>query len=238
VLDVESPRVLLVDASQLITEGLRIVLHRTQSFRVVGIAHTVADAQRCLRGVLVDVVVTDLDVPGDTPLRTVRDAMGCRPRVRAIVLSNRDSTQWARAALDAGASAYLLKTSPLSELLPVIQAVAHGAHATLDVHLGELARLPARLPPPAALGQLSAREFDVLAEVAKGLDNQRIAQRLFISTDTVKSHVRAILRKLGARDRAHAVAMVLGEAGPEEPPSAPRDLGGLPAGEGRGVLGS
>jgi DNA-binding NarL/FixJ family response regulator len=53
--------------------------------------------------------------------------------------------------------------------------------------------------------------------VAKGLDNQRIAQRLFISTDTVKSHVRAILRKLGARDRAHAVAMVLNESGVVEP---------------------
>ncbi len=216
-LNVECPRVLLVDASQLITEGLRISLNRARSFRVVGIAHTVADARHCLRDLAVDIVVTDVDVPGDGPLRTLHDAVAYRPRARVVVLSNRDSRHWAAAALDAGAAAYLLKTSPLSELLPVMLAVAHGATATVDVHLGELARLPSRLPPPSALNRLSAREFDVLAEVAKGLDNQRIAQRLFISTDTVKSHVRAILRKLGARDRAHAVAMVLNESGAVEP---------------------
>ncbi|MEO6081712.1 MAG: response regulator transcription factor [Umezawaea sp.] len=215
-LDSECPRVLLVDASQLITEGLRFSLNRTQCFRVVGIAHTVADARRCLRDLLVDIVVTDVDVPGDSPLRTVHDAVGNRPPARVVVLSNRDSSHWAKAALDAGAAAYLLKTSPLSELLPVVLAVAHGATAAVDIHLGELARLPSRLPPPSALNRLSAREFDVLAEVAKGLDNQRIAQRLFITTDTVKSHVRAILRKLGARDRAHAVAMVLNESGAVE----------------------
>ncbi|WNV89983.1 response regulator transcription factor [Umezawaea sp. Da 62-37] len=216
-LDDECPRVLLVDAAQLITEGLRTSLNRTRTFRVVGIAHTVAEAQRYLREVPVDVVVTDVDIPGGGPLRTVHDAASRRPGARVIVLSNRDSRHWARAALDAGAAAYLLKTSPLGELLPVMLSVAHGATATVDVHLGELARLPSRLPPPAALNRLSAREFDVLAEVAKGLDNQRIAQRLFISTDTVKSHVRAILRKLGARDRAHVVAMVLNESGAEEP---------------------
>ncbi|GGM80056.1 hypothetical protein GCM10011609_14870 [Lentzea pudingi] len=108
--------------------------------------------------------------------------------------------------------AYLLKTSPVAELLPLIAAAVRGAPATIDARVGSLARLPARMPPPASLGRLSAREFDVLAEMAKGMDNARIAQRLFISNDTVKTHVKAILRKLGARDRAHAVAMVLGES--------------------------
>jgi DNA-binding NarL/FixJ family response regulator len=210
--DLASTRVLLVDGSQLITEGLRISLHRTHCFRVVGIAHTVADAARCLRGVLVDLVVTDFDVPGAGPLRTVRDTAQYRPGARVVVLSNADSPSWARAALDAGAVAYLLKTSPVAELLPLIVAAVRGAPATIDARVGSLARLPARMPPPASLGQLSAREFDVLAEMAKGMDNARIAQRLFISNDTVKTHVKAILRKLGARDRAHAVAMVLGES--------------------------
>ncbi|NKE58762.1 response regulator transcription factor [Lentzea sp. PSKA42] len=210
--DLASTRVLLVDGSQLITEGLRISLHRTHCFRVVGIAHTVADAARCLRSVLVDLVVTDFDVPGAGPLRTVRDTAQYRPSARVVVLSNADSPSWARAALDAGAVAYLLKTSPVAELLPLISAAVRGAPATIDARLGSLARLPARMPPPASLGQLSAREFDVLAEMAKGMDNARIAQRLFISNDTVKTHVKAILRKLGARDRAHAVAMVLGES--------------------------
>ncbi|USX51428.1 response regulator transcription factor [Lentzea sp. HUAS12] len=210
--DQASTRVLLVDGSQLITEGLRISLHRTHCFRVVGIAHTVADAARSLRGTLVDLVVTDFDVPGAGPLRTVRDTAQYRPGARVVVLSNADSPSWARAALDAGAVAYLLKTSPVAELLPLIVAAVRGAPATIDARVGSLARLPARMPPPAALGRLSAREFDVLAEMAKGMDNARIAQRLFISNDTVKTHVKAILRKLGARDRAHAVAMVLGES--------------------------
>ena len=210
--DLASTRVLLVDGSQLITEGLRISLHRTHCFRVVGIAHTVADAARCLRSVLVDLVVTDFDVPGAGPLRTVRDTAQFRPSARVVVLSNADSPSWARAALDAGAVAYLLKTSPVAELLPLIAAAVRGAPAAIDARVGSLARLPARMPPPASLSQLSAREFDVLAEMAKGMDNARIAQRLFISNDTVKTHVKAILRKLGARDRAHAVAMVLGES--------------------------
>jgi DNA-binding NarL/FixJ family response regulator len=230
--EIESPRVLLVDGSQLITEGLRISLHRTQAFRVVGVAHTVADALRCLRGVLIDLVVTDFDVPGAGPLRTVRDAVQHRPAAHVVVLSNADSPHWARAALDAGASAYLLKTSPLAELLPMMAGAARGAPAVIDSRVGESGRLPARLPPPAALGKLSAREFDVLAEMAKGLDNQRIAQRLFISTDTVKSHVKAILRKLGARDRTHALALVLGES-----PSAPLDSGRIAPGEAGSVLG-
>jgi DNA-binding NarL/FixJ family response regulator len=210
--DLASTRVLLVDGSQLITEGLRISLHRTHCFRVVGIAHTVADAARCLRGVLVDLVVTDFDVPGAGPLRTVRDTAQYRPSARVVVLSNADSPSWARAALDAGAVAYLLKTSPVAELLPLIVAAVRGAPATIDARVGSLASLPSRMPPPTSLGRLSAREFDVLAEMAKGMDNARIAQRLFISNDTVKTHVKAILRKLGARDRAHAVAMVLGES--------------------------
>jgi DNA-binding NarL/FixJ family response regulator len=210
--DLASTRVLLVDGSQLITEGLRISLHRTHCFRVVGIAHTVADAARCLRATAVDLVVTDFDVPGAGPLRTVRDTAQLRPGARVVVLSNADSPSWARAALDAGAVAYLLKTSPVAELLPLIVAAVRGAPATIDARVGSLARLPARMPPPASLGRLSAREFDVLAEMAKGMDNARIAQRLFISNDTVKTHVKAILRKLGARDRAHAVAMVLGES--------------------------
>jgi DNA-binding NarL/FixJ family response regulator len=210
--DQASTRVLLVDGSQLITEGLRVSLHRTHCFRVVGIAHTVADAARSLRGTQVDLVVTDFDVPGAGPLRTVRDTAQYRPGARVVVLSNADSPSWARAALDAGAVAYLLKTSPVAELLPLIVAAVRGAPATIDARVGSLARLPARMPPPAALGRLSAREFDVLAEMAKGMDNARIAQRLFISNDTVKTHVKAILRKLGARDRAHAVAMVLGES--------------------------
>ncbi len=210
--DPASTRVLLVDGSQLITEGLRISLHRTHCFRVVGIAHTVADAARCLRGVLVDLVVTDFDVPGAGPLRTVRDTAQYRPAPVSSCCPMRTVRAGPRAALDAGAVAYLLKTSPVAELLPLIMAAVRGAPATIDARVGSLARLPSRMPPPATLGRLSAREFDVLAEMAKGMDNASIAQRLFISNDTVKTHVKAILRKLGARDRAHAVAMVLGES--------------------------
>ncbi|KAA2253529.1 response regulator transcription factor [Solihabitans fulvus] len=207
--EAEPTRVLLVDASQLVTEGLRISLHRTQAFRVVGIAHTVADALRSLRGVLIDLVVTDVDVPGAGPLRTVHDAVQHRPEAPVIVLSGVDNPQWARAALDAGADAYLLKTTPLQELLPTIVSVTRGAPPVIDTRLGLRADMPGRLLPHATLGRLSAREFDVLAELAKGLDNHMIAERLFISTDTVKTHVKAILRKLGARDRAHAVAIAL-----------------------------
>jgi len=201
--------VLLVDASQLITEGLRVCLQRTHRFRVVGVAHTSSEALRCLRGLLVDLVVTDLAVPGAGALRTVRDVRAQRPSAVTVVVSDMDSPEWAKAALDQGATAYMLKTTPLRELVSVFNEVLAGATHVLDPRLGGQVHLSSDLPPHAVLPQLSAREFDVLAEMIKGLDNQTIAHHLFISTDTVKTHVKAILRKLGAKDRAQVVAMVL-----------------------------
>jgi DNA-binding NarL/FixJ family response regulator len=207
-------RVLLVDASQLVTEGLRVVLQRTQRFRVAGVAHTAGDALRCLRALLVDLVVTDIDLPGAAPLQTVRDAREHRPHSPVVVLAGTDTKEWVDAALENGAAAYLLKTSPVTELLPAFLEALRGGPAVVDRRVGEQAHMLPRLPPRTALEGLSSREFDVLAELVKGLDNQSIANRLFISTDTVKSHVKAILRKLGARDRAHAVAIVLGRGVP------------------------
>jgi DNA-binding NarL/FixJ family response regulator len=202
-------RVLLVDASQLITEGLRVCLQRTQRFRVVGVAYTSSEALRCLRGLVVDLVVTDLAVPGAGALRTVRDVRAQRPSAATVVVSDMDSPEWAKAALNQGAAAYMLKTTPMRELVAVFGEVLGGASHVLDPRLGGQVQLSADLPPHAVLPQLSAREFDVLAEMIKGLDNQTIAHHLFISTDTVKTHVKAILRKLGAKDRAQVVAMVL-----------------------------
>ena len=111
-------RVLLVDASQLVTEGLRVVLQRTQRFRVAGVAHTAGDALRCLRALLVDLVVTDIDLPGAAPLQTVRDAREHRPHSPVVVLSGTDAKEWVDASLENGAAAYLLKTTPVTELLP------------------------------------------------------------------------------------------------------------------------
>lgn len=205
----EPARVLLVDASQLITEGLRVCLQRTQRFRVVGVAHTSSEALRCLRGLLVDLVVTDLAVPGAGALRTIRDVRELRPSAATVVVSTMDSAEWAKAALSQGAAAYMLKTTPLRELVPVFAEVLGGATHVLDPHLGSQLQLAPDLPPHAGLPQLSSREFDVLAEMIKGLDNTTIGHHLFISNDTVKTHVKAILRKLGAKDRAQVVAMVL-----------------------------
>jgi DNA-binding NarL/FixJ family response regulator len=206
----EPARVLLVDASQLITEGLRVSLQRTQRFRVVGIAHNAVDALRCLRGMLIDLVVTDLDVPGAGPLRTVRDAKEFRPKATVVVVTANDSREWATAASAVGASAYLLKTTPIQQLIAAIGEVMVKGGMLVDPRLGSGSATPsAELPPHPALRQLTARESEVLGELVKGLDNQTIAKLLFISQDTVKTHVKAILRKLGARDRAHAVAMVL-----------------------------
>jgi DNA-binding NarL/FixJ family response regulator len=210
----EPTRVFLVDASQLVTEGLRVVLQRTQRFRVAGTAHSAGEALRGLRALLVDLVITDIDVPGAAPLQTVRDARDHRPRSPVVVLSGTDASEWVGASLDLGASAYLLKTTPVAELLSAIAEVLRGRSALIDRRVGEQAQMLPRLPPRTALENLSAREFDVLAELVKGLDNHSIANRLFISTDTVKSHVKSILRKLGARDRAHAVAIVLGRGVP------------------------
>ena len=204
-------RIVLVDDQELVRTGFRMVLDAQPDMTVVGEAADGLAAVEFARTHSADVMVMDARMPrmdGVTATRQIRQA-GDRPRV--LMLTTFDLDEYAFAALKAGASGFLLKDVPPEELLFAIRAVHSGdavvAPSTTRRLLDRFApMLPAGDSQAASeLEELTERERQVLVLVAQGLSNAELAQRLFVSEATVKTHVGRILAKLGLRDRVQAV---------------------------------
>jgi DNA-binding NarL/FixJ family response regulator len=195
-------RVLIVDDHPVVRDGLRGIFESSAEFEVAGEAGNGAEAVTRARALRPDVVLMDLrmpDVDGVTAIKRLAE-LGLDTRV--LVLTTYDTDSDVVPAIEAGATGYLLKDAPRSELLRAVRAAARG-EAVLSPSvatrlLGQV-RAPAREP-------LSNRELDVLALVARGTSNRDTATRLFISEATVKTHLLHIYAKLGVNDRAAAVA--------------------------------
>jgi DNA-binding NarL/FixJ family response regulator len=195
-------RVLIVDDHPVVRDGLRGILEGSPGFEVVGEGGNGAEAVTRARALRPDVVLMDLrmpDVDGVTAIKRLAE-LGLDARV--LVLTTYDTDSDVVPAIEAGATGYLLKDSPRSELLRAVRAAARG-EAVLSPSvatrlLGQV-RAPAREP-------LSGRELDVLALIARGSSNRDTAARLFISEATVKTHLLHIYAKLNVNDRAAAVA--------------------------------
>jgi len=206
-----SIRVLLVDDQELVRAGFRMVLDAQPDMTVVGEAADGLAAVEFARSHSADVMIMDARMPrmdGVAATRQIREA-GDRPRV--LMLTTFDLDEYAFAALKAGASGFLLKDVPPEELLFAIRAVHSGdavvAPSTTRRLIDRFApMLPADESAAASeLAELTDREREVLILVAQGLSNGELAQRLFVSEATVKTHVGRILAKLGLRDRVQAV---------------------------------
>ena len=204
-------RIVLVDDQELVRTGFRMVLDAQPDMTVVGEAADGLAAVEFARTHSADVMVMDARMPrmdGVAATRRIRQA-GDRPRV--LMLTTFDLDEYAFAALKAGASGFLLKDVPPEELLFAIRAVHSGdavvAPSTTRRLLDRFApMLPAGDSQAASeLEELTERERQVLVLVAQGLSNAELAQRLFVSEATVKTHVGRILAKLGLRDRVQAV---------------------------------
>jgi len=204
-------RIVLVDDQELVRTGFRMVLDAQPDMTVVGEAADGLAAVEFARTHSADVMVMDARMPrmdGVAATQRIRQA-GDRPRV--LMLTTFDLDEYAFAALKAGASGFLLKDVPPEELLFAIRAVHSGdavvAPSTTRRLLDRFApMLPAGDSQAASeLEELTERERQVLVLVAQGLSNAELAQRLFVSEATVKTHVGRILAKLGLRDRVQAV---------------------------------
>jgi DNA-binding NarL/FixJ family response regulator len=205
-------RVALVDDQELVRAGFRMVLEAQPDMTVVGEAADGAAAVRVARPDTVDVVVMDVRMPGVDGVEATRRICAAGPLPRVLMLTTFDLDEYAFAALKAGASGFLLKDVPPTELLFAIRSVHSGDSVVAP---STTRRLIDRFVPlldgtaaaPPDLDDLTEREREVLIQVAAGQSNAEIAARLFVSEATVKTHVGRILAKLGLRDRVQAVVL-------------------------------
>jgi two-component system NarL family response regulator len=201
-METDGIRILLVDDHTILREGLAAVLNAVEGFEVVGQTgdgHAALDAYRELSPdvAIVDLRMTPMD--GVTLTQALRDV---NPNARVILLTTYDTDEEIFRGLRAGASSYLLKDVDSGRLADTIRAV----HAGRKEIPPEIA---AKLADHVASETLTPRQEEVLRGVAEGKSNLEIAKALFVSEGTVKAHVKAILQKLGARDRTQAITIAI-----------------------------
>ena len=203
-------RVLLVDDQAMVRSGLRMILESERDLEVVGEAGDGQEALIEARRLDPDVVLMDVRMPEVDGLEGTRRILTqLSPPPRVLVLTTFDLDEYVYGALQAGASGFLLKDAPADELVAAVRVVAAG-DALLSPKVTRRVieqftrqRVP-QLDVP-GLDQLTDREREVLTLVARGHSNSEIAEELFVSETTVKTHVSHILTKLGLRDRVQAV---------------------------------
>jgi DNA-binding NarL/FixJ family response regulator len=218
-----SVTVLLADDQALLRTGFRMILDAEDGITVVGEAVNGRDAVDQAARLVPDVVLMDVRMPVLDGVEATRRLIDAGSTSRVLILTTFDIDEYAFAALRAGASGFLLKDVPPSELVAGIRAVASGdavvspriTRQLLDRYAHQLpSSEPPQTPRPAHpdLEKLTERELGVLLELASGSSNAEIATALFVTEATVKSHVTRILAKLGLRDRVQAVVFAY-EAG-------------------------
>jgi DNA-binding NarL/FixJ family response regulator len=206
----ERVRVLVVDDDDLMRAGLRGVLASDASIEVVGEGADGRDAIYRTRLVNPDVVLMDVRMPDVDGITATRDLLAAYPTVKVVILTTFEQDDYIFGALGAGASGFLLKRTAPEELVAAIHTIAAGdSLLSPSVTRRVVERMAGQPPPDAArdarLDELTPREREVLALVAHGLSNREIAAELVIEESTVKTHVKRILAKVGARDRVQAV---------------------------------
>lgn len=222
-------RVLLVDDQALIRVGFRMVLEAEPDMLVVGEAADGADAIAQAGALEPDVILMDVRMPHTDGIVATEEVIRRHPGIRVLVLTTFDLDEYAFAAIRAGAGGFLLKDAQRHELVAAVRAVHRGdAVLAPRVTRALLDRLNAQGEGPAASvasgidpkAALTDREYDVFLAIGHGLTNGEIAEQLFLSESTVKTHVGRVLAKLEARDRIHVVILAhrLGAIGPGEHP--------------------
>ena len=197
---------LIVDDHEVVREGLRLSLSRAPHIRVIGEAGDGVSAVELAARRRPDVVIMDVRMPGMDGLEATKLLMQRLPDGKVLIFTAYSERSLLSRGLESGARGYILKEAPHETLVRAIEKVAHG-ETYVDPAL-----MPAFLAGKDRDEMLTAREREILQLLADGMSNADVAGKLFISQETVKSHVRHILTKLEADTRTHAVAIALREA--------------------------
>jgi DNA-binding NarL/FixJ family response regulator len=203
-------RVLIVDDDDLMRAGLRGVLSSDDGIELVGEANDGREAAYRVRLLKPDVVLMDVRMPDLDGISATRELTAAFPEVKVVILTTFEQDDYIFGALSAGASGFLLKRTRPEELIAAIHTIAAGDSLLSPSVTSRVVERMAGQPQPdagrdARLEELTPRETQVLELVARGRSNTEIAAELVIEESTVKTHVKRVLAKLGARDRVQAV---------------------------------
>jgi DNA-binding NarL/FixJ family response regulator len=212
-------RLLIVDDQYLFAESLETVLTlRTDHFDVAGIAGNGREALEWVRTNNVDIILMDVRMPVMDGVEATRLIKTEQPEVKIVMLTTFRDDEYVYQALKYGAAGYILKNTPIEDLITTIEAAYHGlvqispdlipslvAHYRADLGVSEGTGSGDR---PVWISYLTAREKEILQLMAEGLDNTRIAGKLFLAPQTVKNHVSQIYSKIGTKDRMEALRLV------------------------------
>jgi two-component system, NarL family, response regulator DegU len=205
-------RLVLIDDHPLIRKGVRLMLADYPDFEVVGEAGSADDGLALVARLKPDIVLMDINLshPTQGGSLATRAIVERFPTVQVVILSMVDDEAEIREAIEAGAVGYLLKDIDAAELVRALETVRHGGSAlspriSRKVLAQMTGLLSGRPEARASHGLLSEKEREVLGLICQGLSNREIGERIFITEKTVKSHITAILRKLGVKDRTQAV---------------------------------
>ena len=191
-------RILCVEDHAVVRDGLELIINNHADMQVVGAAATGEEGVTLHRQLKPSITLMDVELPGMSGVEATRAILRESPLARVIVLSMHSSADNISQALEAGAASYLLKDTISRSLIEVIREV-HAGHRRLPE---DVARRLAESPPQV---DLTPREIEVLALIAKGHSNKQVASALVISAETVHSHVRNVFMKLDVSDRTSAV---------------------------------
>jgi DNA-binding NarL/FixJ family response regulator len=202
--------VVLVDDHTVVREAVRLMLEAEPDMAIVGEASDGDAGIATIARLRPDVAIVDLAMPGLPGLAVVRELGKATPRTAVLVFTTHKATAYVIEAMRAGARGFVLKSARREELVAAIRAV-HGGGGFLQPEIAGpvLRRMAADARADGAKSDLTAREIQILEGVADGHSNKEIGVVLAIAEDTVKTHLRRLFEKLGAQDRAQAVAIAL-----------------------------
>jgi DNA-binding NarL/FixJ family response regulator len=205
-------RVLVADDQALVRGGFRSILETQPDIEVVGEAEDGLDAVEQAARTAPDVVLMDIRMPRMDGIAATNRIVAAPAAPKVLILTTFDLDDYIYQALRAGASGFLLKSSPPRELADAVRTIAAGVallapDITMRLIADYLARPRHVATPNPAIDRLTPREAEVMQLVARGLSNSEIAAQLYLSHPTVKTHVTRVLAKLGVRDRVQAVVL-------------------------------
>lgn len=201
-------RIIIADDHTLLRDGLRALFASVPDIEVIGEAESGADAISKAEQLQPDVILMDIQMPGINGIQATRQIVSKQPEIGVIVVTMYKDDDSVFAAMRAGARGYILKGADQDEMLRAIRAVASGEALfgpEIATRLVNFFSSPQADLSPQAFPELTSREHEVLELIAKGLNNQVIANRLSISEKTVRNHISNIFNKLQVVDRAQAI---------------------------------